>query len=52
MWNLMKKNHVEYRKIQMHPNIKRYFWKTTRKPRIEVKEIIMYKHLCNVMNKG
>jgi hypothetical protein len=22
MWNLMKKNYVEYRKLQMHPNIK------------------------------
>jgi len=43
MWNLMKKNHVEYRKIQMLLNIKRYFWKTTRKPRIEVKETLMYK---------
>jgi hypothetical protein len=43
MWNLMKKNHVEYRKIQMHPNIKRYIWKTARKPRIEVKETIMCK---------
>jgi len=22
MWNLMKKNHIEYRKIEMYPNIK------------------------------
>jgi hypothetical protein len=43
MWSLMKKNYVEYRKIQMHPNVKRYFWKTTRKARIKVKETIMYK---------